>query len=364
MCNFALSMFRRNGCSGSRKTSAQTPRKSCDSRYSSGAVLASMLALLGVCLFPGSAARAELKLRQPRVDLGELKCGLDAKHMAWFTNQGPGPVEVQEVKVPCGCMKPRVERKTYLPGQEGCVQLEVQTLAQSAGEHRWPIHILYTEAGEQRQAVLELTGRVVAEISVDPAALTIYAARSVRHEVLVTDFRPNPFQVTDVTTTAPGLQARLVERFGDKKGNMTYRVRIEVTQGFPEGRSEDLITIATNDPVYRELRVPVTVTKHARQRVTASPGIVSFRAATGQPIPARLLLLRDSRDEPIVIDRVTADDPAIVCTFAQGPSATAAVRLTIDKLRLQRDHLLGSVQIHLSKPVAQSVTVPVECRIE
>ena len=76
--------------------------------------------------------------------------------------------------------------------------------------------------------------------------------------------------------------------------------------------------IFTDDPDHRDLRVPVTIVKRACQRITAMPNEVTLTAPPGQPIASRIVLIRDTKDKAVVVERVVADDAAIVCTWGTG----------------------------------------------
>src|SRR5205807_2205883 len=113
------------------------------------------------------------------------------------------------------------------------------------------------------------------------------------------------------------------------------------------------------DPDYRELKVPVTLVKRPRQRVVAAPAVVAWSVPAHQPVPARLLRLRDTAGKGVEVERVEADDPAVQCTWAQGPDNLATVRLTVDGQRVPAAGIRSAVHIRLHKPVAETVTVPV-----
>jgi len=119
------------------------------------------------------------------------------------------------------------------------------------------------------------------------------------------------------------------------------------------------LTIFTDDPLYRELKVPVTVVKRVRQRFSALPERVTMTARRGQAIPAKIVRIRDSQDITVEIERLTPSDPAITCTWARGPGANATLRITVDRTKLTGDVLRGSVEVKITKPMAETVVVPV-----
>jgi len=113
------------------------------------------------------------------------------------------------------------------------------------------------------------------------------------------------------------------------------------------------VDILTDDPDYRDLKVPVTVVKRGRHRLTASPEQVKLHAASC------LVLLRDSDNEPVVIDGVESDDPALVCRWANGANRLATIRIGVRQEAVTAGEAHGLVRVHLSKPVRETLTIPV-----
>src|SRR5262249_45219004 len=278
---------------------------------------ASLMIIL-LCL---SGARADLRFTQPRVDFGEVKSGAPLVHEFPFTNTGPETVEIAEIRASCGCLQPKLEPRCYKPGESGNLRSDVNTLTQAAGMHSWRIVVAYRQretAGEQE---LLLTGTVVAEIRVEPPQLAIFADHAIRHELRVTDARTKALAITAVRATSPKLTPRVTGRARDAADRLTHSIRLDVAEDFPEGRHEEVLDIYTDDPLYRNLKVPVTIVKRSRQRFTATPSAVTLTASRGQAIPAKIVLIRDGENGTVEIERLTPSDPAIGCTWARGPGS-------------------------------------------
>ncbi len=318
---------------------------------------------LVVCLLlPAAAAAADLHFPEPAADAGEVRSGTSLVRRFAFVNQGRGPVELVEVRAGCGCLTPRLEAggalpRTYRPGEGGAVVLEVNTLTQPAGLQTWPAMVVYQAGGQRHEVALQIAARVVTEVTVRPPILILSTDSAIEHEIVLLDLRPQPLLVRDVRPSSPELRAHLGEPGRDAEGHWARRIKVEVGSDYPEGRRDEVLSIVTDDPMYRELRVPVTVVKRPRQRVTASPAEVVFRAAAGQPVPSQTVRVRDADNRAVVVDRVEADDPALVCTWAPGPGAMATVKLRAD--RAAGGRLQTTVRVHLSKPEVQTLTIPV-----
>ena len=318
----------------------------------------SFLAALGVGAVAGSA-RADLHFPRTRAEVGELRSGVPLTQRFAFVNQGPHIVQITEAKPSCGCLVPSLSPRVLKPGEAGELMLEVNTLTQPAGPHAWRIDLRYLDGEQPREAALIVSAKVVTEVLVQPPALMLNADRALRHEIRVTDLRPRPLSVVEVRTSSPHLKACVGELTRNEAGRPVRNIGLEVSADYPDGRHEETVVLATDDPVYREFKVPVTVVKRSRSRVEATPAAVALAAPAGQPLPSRVVLIRDRDDEQVEVERVVAEDPALVCTWAPGPNNLATVKVGADGGKIAAGGLRSFVHVHVSKPVPQVVTISV-----
>jgi hypothetical protein len=321
------------------------------------------LALAGWLSLGGTAVRADLHFEQPSADAGEVRSGRALVYRFPFTNRGPEVVEITSLRASCGCMTPRLDRRVYQPGEQGELPLEINTLSQAPGPQAWQVQVGYQTGGATQETTLELKACIRAELTVRPAAMTIFADTKVAHEILLTDLRPRPLAVTAVRPSSPGLKTQLAESTCDADGHRVQKIAFEVADEVPEGRHDEAIGIYTDDPDYPELKVRVTLIKRSRQRVTALPNQVAIVAPAGQPVPSRLLLLRDRDDQPVEVEHVTSDDPTVTCTWSHGPSPTATVRVRVDGGLVRAGTLNTTIQVELCKPVRETIAIPVSCTV-
>jgi hypothetical protein len=313
----------------------------------------------GVFFVISTAVRADLHFAQPTIAVGDIRGGILSQRFA-FTNDGPEKMEITGLHASCGCTKPRLDALFYAPGDKGELVMEINTLSQSAGDHAWTVQVTYRAGGELREQTVRLTGHVVAEVQVQPAAVTVFTDHPLEHTLVITDVRAKPLKITEVRASSPHVKPQVGEPSRDEKGHWTCAVKVEIGVDCPEGRHEERIDLITSDPDYADLRVPVIVVKRAKQRLSATPNPVVLSAPPGQPAPSRLLVIRDQDEQPVVIDRVEADDPTLSCTWSEGPNTPGAVRVRIDPKGLDASGLHSAIHIHISKPVETTLTVPVQ----
>lgn len=308
------------------------------------------------------AVRADLHFPQPQVKLGQVRTGLPLSHRFTFVNSGTGPVAVTDLRASCGCLAPRLDQRLFQPGEAGVIALEINTLSQPAGPNVWRVGVATRdEAGEHFQN-LEVLADLLTEVKVEPAKLAVYTDTTLRHDVTVTDLRPKALRVTRALFASPHLGASVAAVPATATAPASYRITVEVRGSLQEGQHEDVLCIATDDPVYRELRVPVSVVKRSRQSVSAAPAQVELTIPRGQPAPSRVVILRAGHgDEEVVVERVETDNPALRCRWVRGPGKMATLRVGVDHTRVQ-DVLTSAVRVYISKPAATVLTIPVVCR--
>ena len=185
-----------------------------------------------------------------------------------------------------------------------------------------------------------------------------------RHGAIVVDEAPRadqralPFRVTQAQTSSPHLTARVLP---DADGR-TYRVHLEVKPELPAGTHEEILSIFTDDAGYRELRVPVTIQKHLKASVSATPATVALTIPRGQAAPSRVVLLRGEGDDAVTVERIEVDNPALQCRWTAGPGKMATLRVSVEQSSVA-DVLRGTVRVHVSKPSTATVAIPVICTV-
>jgi hypothetical protein len=316
------------------------------------------LALIAFLLF-AAPCWADLRFAQSVIDAGQVRSGPALVQRFHFLNDGTQPVEITETRPGCGCLKPKLPKQRFAPGEEGWIEVEVNTLSQPAGPNQWRVQLFYRNGNQPREAMLQVNARLTKEVLVEPAALSIRARHAIAHEITVTDLRVQPLTVTAVQASAAQLRCQLQPPRRDAGGRPIQVIRLEVRADYPEGSRDETVTIYTDDPAYRELRVPVTVAKPAKQRISATPPEVRLTAPPGQPIPSRIILLRDADDQPVILEKITADDPALKFRWAEGPGAMTTVKVQVDAGQLRDGKLQGVLHVQVRQPVPQTIHVPV-----
>ncbi|MFO0810986.1 MAG: DUF1573 domain-containing protein [Gemmataceae bacterium] len=308
------------------------------------------LAMLPILLTSLALAADALHVENPTVDAGERRSGQPLVARFTLVNAGRESLEVTELTASCGCATPKLGSRSLAPGERAEVALDVNTLSQPTGPNRWTLTVGWRAGTATGRQILELTATLIREVELSPAALVLSGGRGLTHDVTLTDRRSKPLRVTGIRTDSPRLTAELLPGAGSMR-----TVRLRVADDCPEGRHADALRIATDDPAYPELVLPVTLVREAKARVTAAPA-----RATLVPGGASILLqLRDADGKPVVVERVEPGHAAVTSRWASGPSVFSTLRLGVDRTKWTGGSWSGDVRVILREPAGQVVTIPV-----
>lgn len=300
--------------------------------------------LIGIA-FPAIAS-AQLRFSQPHVDLGELRGGLVHSHRFGFTVDGPGPVEIVDVRLGCGCLSPDYEKRVYESGEKGSIAMQVRTLGQSNGPRTWQAQVQYRQAGKIHETSLVLGAMIRNEISIEPSILAMTVEAVLQQEVKVTDHRARRLKVTSVIPTSDAIEAKA--RPGED-GVTIIQITVRGA-ALSKVRQEEMLNIYTDDPYYRHLQIPVTLSKASPAAIQASPPRAELRGAGSQ-----LVRLRSTGEKNVRVEKIDVDHPGIRCTWAAGPGNDATLRISTMP-GMEKADLRSTVRVHVSGTI---ITIPV-----
>ena len=312
------------------------------------------LALLLV-LFSPALASAQIRFTHAAADLGELRGGPVYQHRFDFVNQSSRPIEVIDFRLGCGCLQPLLAKRIYQPGEKGTLLMNVRTLGQPNGARSWHAHIVYRDGETKQEASLVIAARIRNEVTIEPSILAITVDSMLRQEVTIKDHRAQPMQIKAVLASSPALR---ISTLPTSAG--VTKIILEVSRsGLTASRQEETLDIYSDDPHYRHLQVPITLTKAHRVDVSATPKQVELTGSGSQ-----LIRLRGAGDQTVRIERAEADHAAVKCTWAAGPGTDATLKVSINGAQVTMPGPMGSVRVHLREPAGAILTIPVTFRKE
>lgn len=302
-----------------------------------------MLALL-ICLAPPLVAERAI------VDRGDVRVGPPLVESFRLTNMSAGPLTITNVSSTCGCLAPRLAEHQLAPGASTTLAIEINTLSQPAGPVNWATRIVYRAGEVAGELTCALKATLVAEVRVEPAAIAFHIKQSRSVTLTVTDTRAKPFRITAVGASTPRLTAEL-QPAGDN--SHIRQIRLTATADGPPGSLTAAAWLTTDDPLYPQIRVPVTLVTPAKHRVTASPSSVAISSGSV------LVQLRDREGQVVVVERVEAP-ASLAAKWASGPGPLATLRINRVALAWDRRAVVSELRVHLREPAGEVVNIPIE----
>ena len=303
-------------------------------------------ALLAVSLAP---VRAQVVADPSEMILGTVLAGPVHNREIILRNTGKSPAQVTSISGSCGCLTTGTVSKPLAPGETRAVPLILRTASLPAGPHAWTLAVgSREETGAQWTKTCRLSATIRREVELEPALLAVSGDREATVVVTIRDLREKPLTVTGWSGTLPGLAV-------DKKDSSGKETRLTVRiPAMSEGRHAGALLLATNDPTYARLEIPVLVQARARDSVRATPESLTLEGKAGTTV-FRLVRLSASGDAPVRVVEVAAEGIQAATRHAAGPGNHATLRV---ETTLPAGKAAGSVKVRIEGR-DQPVTIPV-----
>jgi hypothetical protein len=215
------------------------------------------------------------------VNLGEIHNSARAEAHFRFKNCGSFPVRITNVTPSCKCLAPRIEKRSYAPGEISDFALGVLTTHQTPGPHDYEVTLQY-EDPQPRTVTVTFKLIIRREVTLSPSQLIVYqnGQSETEQKVVLTDMRPKPFRVTSATCRSPLVKVELQKPVDDPEGGRETTVVIRVAAQVPLGGEDCSVILATDDPHYPHIPVPLRIRDaHAK----ASPTVGGAARAEASP---------------------------------------------------------------------------------
>jgi hypothetical protein len=299
-----------------------------------------------------------LVIDRPTVDRGELPANKPLVETFRLKNTGATAMTITDVVGVCGCFRHQLAVQVIRPGESTELTVGINLLTQPEGPNTWKLAVRYKAESKAGEAVIQLAAKLKKDVRVEPVALLLSAEREITGTLSVIDRRGKPLTVTGVRLGLKDVRAE-VKPAADAGGQRTQKIELTVADACPAGQYIDEVSIDTDDPEYRELRIPFRVVKKAPATgVQVAPGSVTLRFAKGQATASSLVRLKDADDREVAVEKVESDHPAVRCKWAAGPGTMATLRVTVD-LEMARAAGVAVVTVTVGGPKPETLHIPV-----
>src|SRR5262245_48981053 len=290
---------------------------------------------------------------------GDVKGGPPLVHTFELTHRGTGTLTITKVEAGCGCLRQSLSTGVLQPGETAKLTIEVNTLTQPDGPNRWQFTAGFKleapgQPAETGELLLQITATLSREVSVHQPQLGFSTAGAASQVLSVADTRARPLSVTKAAASSPHLTVEIAPREAGKPQSVTVKLSADA----PVGHSDETVVLATDDPAYPELRVPVRVLKRPAGGVTANPETVAVRFAAGQTELSTLVQLRAADGKPVSVAGAESDHPGVTVKWSPGSAAVSVVRVTVTEAASAQSGTC-KVRVKLTEPATQEVVIPV-----
>lgn len=288
-------------------------------------------------------------------DVGEIPSNKPLIHVFELLNNGPKAIVIRDVRKSCSCSKIEFDPKPVEPGHKTSIKVSLNLSAQPAGPGKWAVTVDYgsIDRDEKFELPLVVSGKVRRDVWTDPVSLVMAGESNLTAVVSVFDRRRNQLNVTGARM---GSEKANVTILPFTKGEQRQSVRIGIDESLAIGSYLDELSIDTDDPEYRELKIPVRIVKKkADDSIRASVSTISLRGVGAN----KLVTLRDKEDREIEIESLVSDEPALLLKWAKGPGSDATIRVTLDSKVSARSGV-STVTVKTKLPVARIINITAE----
>lgn len=311
--------------------------------------------LLATCIV-GSPPVASLVADRETVDVGVVRSGPLLRQVYRVTNSSATlPLQIVGLDGTCGCIRKSFAKNDLKPGETTDITVEINTLTQPEGSNTWKTNVRYRvgSATVEERLTLELVAKIVKELDVKPPMLAISTEGTAKSTIVLTDRRTTPLTVKAITSTSTHLTAAVREA---KDG--TILIDVSIAEGVATGSHDETLLIATSDPIYPELRVPVRITKRSKDAVRALPESLDLRFATESASASGVVQFRRPNAANIQIATATCEGKGVTLKWSAGSGAVATIRATFD-LRTAGASGQTTIRVTFTEPASEVVILPI-----
>ena len=309
-------------------------------------------------MIPGANAappgpQPKILVENPLYDFGTATEASMVNHTFKLKNIGKGRLNISRVKTSCGCTAASPTKNTLAPGEEAEISVGFDTHFQKG--HQVRTITAFTNDPDTPEAVMTMQGMVKQQVSATPSEVSfgkVKQGTEVTKEVIVSDLtmRKDPFTVSNVTNSNPGIKVEQAKRPDGKPGAL---LKITLTKAMPAGSFDDTVKITTS-------RIPlqVDVFGEVTGDLTVAPAQVSFGIVPHGQEAVRMVKLTNEGGKPVKVLGITST-AVPVSASAEPIDGSKDYKITVQLRRGTPDgQVRGQLQIKTDDPEQQVLNVP------
>lgn len=235
-----------------------------------------------------ACAAPRISCEDPLHDCGTVTNSNVVNHTFNIRNEGDSVLVIESVRTGCGCLASSLQRNRLEPGESVPLAAELSLKGRTGRQDK----SIYLHSNDPVTPILRLSmvTEIRRSIDVSPPHLVFSTAEEVRQgwkDVLIRAGTEQSFAVTRVDLDD---SEYFKHRLEEVTPGRLYRIRVELTDAGRAPGSSGLaaITVATDDPRYARLEIPLSVS--SPREIIVAPGRLVLRRASNKPERRALLV--------------------------------------------------------------------------
>ncbi len=217
-----------------------------------------------------------------------------------FKNTGTGLLKIQDVHAPCGCTTPKLEKKEFLPGQSGTIDVKYR----APNTARFDTKQVYvtTNVPENPKVTLTIKANIVAQVSVQPdkLELSLRQPNAACPNLIIASNDMKPFSIKKIESTGECITVDFNSVHQATRFVLQPKVDIEKLR--QQINLEGIMSIDISHPNCPSLNVRFA----APSEFKVEPQTVTIlRAEPNTPV-SKQVTIRSLYDEPFEIESVSS----------------------------------------------------------
>ncbi len=215
---------------------------------------------------------------------------------------------------------------------------------------------VHTNDASQRQAVLQMKGKVKTIIDVEPQErflFSVFKGQGAEREITISNNDEKPLNIIQVITPRKHLTTQLQTITPGKK----YKLVVKLNPETPVGSSSETVNLQTDN--YQLKVPPIYFSIYVRNLVTASPSTVYFSnqkfenlEKLPESILTRVITVRKQKDaKDFKVEKVTSDAQFVTVDLEEVPPNNATDAKTV--ANVPKDKIASSGNLSALNPVPE-----------
>ncbi len=291
-------------------------------------------------------------------DFGTVVRGAKAEYRFEITNLYKEDVHISSVESSCGCTSPVISRQTIKTFEKAEIVAVFNTRAFLGAKNA--VLTVRIDQPFPAEVQLRIDGYIRSDVVLDPGSIelgTIEQGRPGERTIKVLYAGRPDWQIIDVRTTNPHLEAELVETKRGA-GEVGYDLLVRLRGDAPVGYLNEQLTVVTNDQ--RLKTFPVDVSGKVESDITVSPSPMFFSPLAPGATTTKQLVVRGKK--PFRITKVECQGgECFNVQFSEEPKTLHLIPVTFTAPQVGKFNGKIAIETDLGAGIVPAVEIQASC---